>query len=126
MKQPPYHIPMIYREKIAEKVTEMQERETVQPSVSPWASPVILVSKKDGSLRFCVDFRRLNAMTKKGVYPFPRVDDTLDTLGDAKYFTQLDLASGYWQVPLDNESRPKAAFTTHQKNGEGQILSCTL
>ena len=70
--------------------------------------------KKDGSLRFCVDFRRLNAMTKKDVYPLPRVDDILDTLGDAKYFTTLDLASGYWQVPLDDQSRPKTAFTTHQ------------
>ena len=76
-------------------VTEMQERGIVQPSTSPWASPVVLMSKKDGSHRFCVDFRKLNSMTKKDVYPLPRVDDILDTLGNAKYFTTLDLASGY-------------------------------
>ena len=114
VKQPPYRAPMIYREKIAEMVMEMQERGIVQPSMSPWASPVILVPKKDGSLRFCVDFRKLNALTKKDVYPLPRVDDILDTLGDAKYFSTLDLASGYWKIPLDAESRPKTAFTTHQ------------
>ena len=114
VKQPPYRAPMIYREKIAEMVTEMQERGIVQPSTSPWASPVVLVPKKDGSLRFCVDFRKLNSMTKKDVYPLPRVDDILDTLGNAKYFTTLDLASGYWQVPLDNEAISKTAFTTHQ------------
>ena len=95
-------------------VKEMEERGIVQPSSSPWASPVVLVPKKDGSLRFCVDFRRLNSITRKDVYPLPRVDDILDTLGNARYFTTLDLASGYWQVPLDDDARPKTAFTTHQ------------
>ena len=66
----------------------------MQPSVSPWASPVVLVPKKDGSLRFCVDYRRLNALTKNDVYPLPRVVDIVDKLGDTKYFTTLDLASG--------------------------------
>ena len=75
---------------------------------------MVLVPKKDGSLRFCVDFRRLNSVTRKDVYPLPRVDDILDTLGNARYFTTLDLASGYWQVPLDEDARPKTAFTTHQ------------
>ena len=69
--------------------------------------------KKDGSLRLCVDFRRLNALTKKDVYPLPRVEDILDTLGDAKCFTSLDLASGYWQLELDEDARAKSAFTTH-------------
>ena len=95
-------------------VNEMEERGIVQPSSSPWASPVVLVPKKDGSMRFCVDFRRLNSITRKDVYPLPRVDDILDTLGNAQYFTTLDLASGYWQVPLDDDARPKSAFTTHQ------------
>ena len=105
---------MVHREVIGKMVREMQDRGIVQPSVSPWASPVVLVPKKDGSLRFCVDYRRLNALTKKDVYPLPRVDDIVDTLGDARYFTTLDLASGYWQVELDNDARPKTAFTTHQ------------
>ena len=114
VRQPPYRIPMMHREVIGKMVNEMQDRGIVQPSASPWASPVVLVPKKDGSLRFCVDYRRLNALTKKDVYPLPRIDDIVDTLGDAKYFSTLDLASGYWQVKLDDDARPKTAFATHQ------------
>ena len=73
VKQQPYRTPMVYRDKIAQMVTEMQERGIVEPSSSPWASPVVLVPKKDGSLCFCVDFRHLNALTT----PLPRVDDIL-------------------------------------------------
>ena len=98
VKQLPHRTPIIYRDKIAEMVKEMQERGIVQRSTSPWASPVVLVPKKDGSQRFCANFRKLNSLTKEDVYPLPRVDDILDTLGNAKYFTTLDLASGYWQV----------------------------
>ena len=94
-------------------VNDMREQDIIRPSVSPWASPVVLVPKKDGKFRFCVDYRRLNSVTKKDVFPLPRIDDILDTLGRAKYFTSLDLASGYWQVELDEESREKSAFTTH-------------
>ena len=92
-------------------VNEMEKRGIVRSSSSPWASPVVLVPKKDGSVRFCVDFRRLNSITQKDVYPLPRVDDILDTLGNARFFTTLDLASGYWQVPLDDDAIPK---TTHK------------
>ena len=80
--------------------------------MSPWASPIVLVPKKDGTYRFCVDFRRLNAVTKKDVYPLPHIDDILDTLGESRFFSSLDLASGYWQVELDPDSRQKSAFTT--------------
>ena len=82
--------------------------------MSPWASPVVIVPKKDGSKRFCVDYRRLNAVTRRDVYPLPRIDDILDAAGGAKYFSSLDLASGYWQVELDQEAREKSAFTTHR------------
>ena len=91
----------------------MQKQGVVKPSHSPWVSPIVLVPKKDGSLRFCVNFRHLNSLTRKDVYPLPRVEDMLDTLGEAKYFTSLDLASGYWQVELDQDARAKSAFTTH-------------
>ena len=113
VKQPPYRTPVVYREKIEQMVSDMQKQGVVKPSHSPWASPIVLVPKKDGSLRFCVDFRRLNSLTRKDVYPLPRVEDILDTLGEAKYFTSLDLASGYWQVELDQDARAKSAFTTH-------------
>ena len=73
---------------------------------------MVLVGKEDGTTRFCIDFRKLNSVTRKDVYPLPRVDETLDTLGGAQYFTTLTLASGYWQVPLKEEDMPKTAFTT--------------
>ena len=114
IKQMPYRTPIIHRDKISQMVSEMEKQGVIRPSSSPWASPVVLVPKKDGSSRFCVDFRRLNSITQKDVYPLPRVDDILDTLGNARFFTTLDLASGYWQVPLDDDAIPKTAFTTHK------------
>ena len=94
-------------------VSIMQKQGIVNPSHSPWASPIVLVPKKDGSLRFYVDFRRLNSLTRKDVYPLPHVEDILVTLGEAKYFTSLDFASGYWQIELDEDAHAKSAFTTH-------------
>ena len=113
IKQQVRRTPFIQREKIAQMVAEMEVRGVIQPSVSPWASPIVLVPKKDGSTRFCVDYRRLNAITRKDVYPLPRIDDILDTLGQSKYFSTLDLSAGYWQIELDPKSKEKSAFTTH-------------
>lgn len=94
------------------EIDKMLEKGVITESDSPWAAPIVLVSKKDGSLRFCVDYRRLNDITKKDSYPLPNIEDTFDALAGANYFCALDLASGYWQVPLDAESREKTAFTT--------------
>ena len=113
IKQQPYRTPVVQREHITQLIKQMQVQGIVKPSASPWASPVVLVPKKDGSMRFCVDYRRLNTVTKKDVYPLPRIDDILDTLAQAKYFTTLDLSAGYWQVELDKDSQAKTAFTTH-------------
>lgn len=109
----PYRVAQTQRDKIAAHVEDMLDRNIIQPSVSPWAAPVVLVRKNDGQDRFCVDYRRLNQITKKDSYPLPRIDDTLDALSGVKYFSTLDLLSGYWQLEMDPSSREKTAFATH-------------
>ena len=92
----------------------MKNKGVIEAPDSPWSSPVVLIGKKDGSLRFCVDYRRLNDVTKKDYFPFPRIDDTLDMLAGAQWFLTLDLKSGYWQVALHPEDKEKSAFSTGQ------------
>lgn len=101
-------------ETAAEKaeVSKMLKDGVIEHSDSPWSSPVVLVRKKDSTLRFCVDYRKLNSVTKKDVYPIPRIDDTLDSLAGSHIFSALDLAAGYWQIPLENDSKEKTAFVT--------------
>ena len=94
-------------------VTEMLTGGQIEASDSPWSSPVVLVTKKDGGTRFCVDYRQLNEATVKDAYPLPRIDDTLDMLAGKQWFSTLDLASGYWQVSLSQAARANTAFATH-------------
>ena len=110
--QLPRRVPQARREEVRRLLREMPDNGIIEPSDSSWSSPVVLAKKKDGSLHFCVDYRKVNAVTRKDAYPLPRVDDTLDTLGGSKFFTTLDLASGYWQVEVATEDRPKTAFVT--------------
>ena len=90
----------------------MLDKNIISPSQSPWSSPVILVWKKDGSLRFCVDYCKVNSVTRKDAYPLSRIDDTLDTLAGSLWFTTLDLLSGYWQLEVAEYDREKTAFST--------------
>ena len=103
--------PAVRREEMAQ-VQQMLSSNVIRPSNSPWASPVLMVRKKDGSLRFCVDFRQLNAATVKDAHPLPRIDDLLDALHGAKWFSTLDLKSGYWQVPITEQDKAKTTFRT--------------
>ena len=103
--------PAVRREEMAQ-VQQMLSSDVIRPSNSPWASPVVMVRKKDGSLRFCVDFRQLNAATVKDAHPLPRIDDLLDALRGAKWFSTLDLKSGYWQAPIAEQDKEKTAFRT--------------
>ena len=112
IKVPPYRIPHAYREEVLKELEEMEQRGIIEPSYSEWSAPIVVVCKKDNKIRLCVDYRRLNAMTPMDAYPMPRTDELIDKLGKAKYITTLDLASGYWQVPMSKEDRPKTAFTT--------------
>ena len=122
IRQQVRRIPQFRRQEAKKLLDDMLGRNVIQPSNSPWASPVVLVPKKDGSLRFCVDYRRVNAVTRKDAYPLPRVDDTLDTLSGSKWFSTLDLLSGYWQVEVDPEDREKTAFCTHEGLFEFRVM----
>ena len=112
IKQMPRRLPLHKKQVVGKLISEMQSQGIIQPSKSPWASPIVLVEKKNGSIRFCIDYRKLNKETKKDSYPLPRVDDLLDDLADAKWFSTIDLASGYWQVEVSPEDQEKTAFTT--------------
>ena len=100
----------------------MQKNNVIKPSESPWASPVVLVRKRDGTLRFCVDYRALNSVTKLDVFPLPRINDLLDQLGKSRYFTTLDLKSGYWQIRVHADSQEKTAFITHKGLFEFRVM----
>ncbi|GBM48452.1 Transposon Ty3-I Gag-Pol polyprotein [Araneus ventricosus] len=114
IKQYPRRLPLARKEEAEHLVQEMVDNGIIEESSGPWASPIVLVKKKDGSTRFCVDYRKLNEITKKDSYPLPRIDDTLDALNGSQWFTTLDLKSGYWQVEVRPEDREKTAFTTGQ------------
>ncbi|UYV84176.1 K02A2.6-like [Cordylochernes scorpioides] len=97
---------------ITDQIDEMLEEGIIRPSSGPWSFPVILVKKRDGKYRFCVDYRKLNEVTVKDVYPIPRIDDVMDTLQGSKYFSAINLKSGYWQVEIEDRDKEKTAFTT--------------
>ena len=108
----PYRSSIKEREAITQQVQVMLKDGVIRPPKSPWASRVVLVRKKNGKLRFCVDYRKLNNLTKKDVYPLPRIDDSLAALQKGKFFTSFDLSAGYWQIPMEKESIEKTAFIT--------------
>ena len=95
-RQAPRRMPFAVREEVARQLSDMQKNGVISPSKSPWASPVVLVRKRDGTHRFCVDYRELNSVTKSDSFPLPRIDELLDQLGESKYFSTIDLASGFW------------------------------
>ncbi len=109
----PYRLPITKQEIEKEEVQKMLDRGVIEPCQSSWASPVVL-AKKDGTTRFCVDYRKLNDVTREDAYALPRIDDTLYALCGSQYFSTLDLYSGYWQVEMDEKDIDKTAFVTRQ------------
>lgn len=122
LKVAQYRLPREHMQAVEEQTQEMLGNNVIRPSSSPWSFPVLLVKKKDGSLRFCVDFRKLNEVTKKDAYALPRIDDILDSLGGKRYFSTLDLASGYWQIPILEEHKEKTAFRTRSGLYEFNVM----
>ena len=116
LKNRPYRTPLNKRKIIDQAIDEMLEAKVIERSQSPWSFPLVVVKKKGGSdmYRMCVDFRTLNKIVRPVSYPLPLIDDILSLLGNARYFTALDLKSGYWQVQLDDDSKEKTAFACHR------------
>ena len=109
--QPYRRVPPSVLTEVREHIEDLLAKDIIRPSSSPWASPIVVVRKKDGDIRMCVDYRRLNAVTRRDSFPLPRIDETLDAVGGARYFSTLDLASGYYQMAMSEKDKDKTAFT---------------
>lgn len=97
---------------VEQECIEMLKKRVIRKSMSPWSSPVVLITKKNGDVRFCVDYRRLNSLLVTDSYPLPNISDTLGALGGCKYFCTMDLTSGFWQIPMTEADKEKTAFAT--------------
>ena len=113
VRRRPYPIPHSLRQKVQDEVESMIKMDLVEPSDSPYASPLVIVKKPDGTDRYCVDFRLLNAKTRFDAEPVPDQTEIFAKLANDRYFTKLDLSKGYWQIPLTERARPLTAFITH-------------
>src|SRR6185312_14618725 len=111
---------------LKKQLEELQQKGFIRPIASPWGAPVLFVKKKDGSMRVCVDYRDLNAVTIKNKYPLPRIDDLFDQLKGAKYFSKIDLRSGYHQLKIKERDIPKTTFVTRYGQFEFTVMSFGL
>lgn len=111
IRQQPYRVPIAKRQAAEAEIKTMAEKGVIEPSKSPWCSPIVMVTKPNGDIRFCCDFRKLNDVTVKDSQPLPRIDDTLDALSGSLYFSVLDCKSGFWQVSMAEKDREKTAFS---------------
>ena len=110
VKQPPRRVPMAYAEEEKKAIEDLKAKGVIRESSSPWASPIVLVKKKDGGVRPCVDYRKVNELVKPDGFPLPRIQDCLDAVAGSELFSTFDLTSGYFQIPLVEEDIPKSAF----------------
>ena len=110
----PYPIPFALKDIVKDEISTMQKLGVIEPSDSPYASPIVLLEKKNKTIRFCIDFRGLNRISIFDAEPIPNTEEIFASLSKDKYFSKLDLTKGYWQIPLKEESRPSTAFSTPQ------------
>jgi hypothetical protein len=118
----PYRMAATELAELKKQLTELEQKGYIRPSSSPWGALVLFVAKKDGSKRLCVDYRALNEVTIKNKYPLPRIDDLFDQLKGAKYFSKIDLRSGYYQLRIRTEDVPKTAFVTRYGQYEVTVM----
>ena len=111
ISQPYRRVPPSVLGEVRDHIEDLLSKGIIRPSSSPYASPIVVVRKKGGEIRMCVDYRRLNAVTRRDSFPLPRIDETLDAVGGAKFFSTLDLASGYYQLAMAEDDKEKTAFT---------------
>ncbi|GJY73104.1 putative nucleotidyltransferase, ribonuclease H [Tanacetum coccineum] len=109
-------------QELSVQLQELQDKGFIRPSHSPWGAPVLFVKKKDGALRMCIDYRELNKLTIKNRYPLPRIDDLFDQLQGARYFSKIDLRSGYHQLRVHKDDIPKTAFRTRYGHFEFTVM----
>ena len=117
-----YHRSLLENEEIKRQIQELLHKGHIRPSSSPCGSPIVLVQKKDGTWRLCIDYRTLNKITVCNRYPIPRIDDLLDQLTGAKYFNKIDLKSGYHQVPIEPNDLWKTTFRSMEGSFEWLVL----
>lgn len=122
----PYRYPPGLKDENEKQLKDMLSQGLIKPSTSPFSSPVLLVKKKDGSYRFCVDFHQLNAITAKSKFPMPVFDELMDELGTANWFSTLDLRAGFHQILLQPGEEPKTAFQTHCGHYEFNVMAFGL
>lgn len=118
----PYSYGPAERKIIDDEIDKLIASDLIQPSTSPWSSPVVLVRKKDGTIRFCIDYRKLNKITTRDMYPLPRLDHTIDSLAGMIYFSTMDCVSGYWQILMNPDDVAKTAFVTHRGLYEFKVM----
>lgn len=114
IKQKTRPVPLGLRQKLKEMLKDLENRRIIESSNSDWAFPIVLVETKDGNIRLCVDYREINNCIKQDSYPIPTINTILESLAGKKWFSTLDMCSGYWQIPIDEESKHKSAFTTQK------------
>ena len=122
VKLSPYRVHPSRLQAMQDEIKYMLDRGLITPCTSEWSSPVTLVPKPDGSFRFCVDYRKVNTLTKSDAYPLPRVDACIDAIGNAKFITKLDLVRGYWQIPLTERAKDISTFVTPQGTYRFEVM----